>query len=369
MSESPYRICILGGGIAGLTTSCYLLKTYSSSSVILTVISDQYSPNLTSDKAAGYWHSPETDPRRTWALHSYDIFLAESFSVKSSYAGVMTSAAYILHGSEGKYKDGYQPNDNPSFSTHVKHFHQLAKDELQMFADLNPLSGYSFTTAIVEVTKYLQYLRLYLKHLKVEFTQQRVNNLHELSKFDLIINCTGLASKELEPVNDQTLYGVRGQVLRVSAPWIKSVYLWDSGLYYIIPQTDLCVLGGTSEFENESTDVDEKQTRNIIDTCAIIHPSLKNAEIKQIDVGFRPARKINGILTVRVEYECIQGPAQLHVIHNYGHGGNGVTLSWGCAREVVDIIRCQRLLPNSIEKNHVDNLPEHEQLWQLIHKE
>ena len=332
------------------------------------MISDQYSPNLTSDKAAGYWHGPETDPRKTWALHSYDVFLAESFSVKSSYAGVMATAAYILHGSEGKYKDGCQPNDNPSFSTHVKHFHQLRKDELNMFAGLNPLSGYSFTSVVVEVTKYLKYLMLYLKHHKVEFTQQRVNNLHELSKFDLIINCTGLASKEIAPVNDQTLYGIRGQVLRVSAPWIKSVYLWDSGLYYIIPQTDLCVLGGTSEIENENAGADEGQTRNIIDKCATIHPSLKNIEIKQIDVGFRPARKVDGILTVRVEYECINGQTQLHVIHNYGHGGSGVTLSWGCAREVVDIIRDQRLLPNSIQQNRVDNLPEHESLWQLIHE-
>ena len=52
-------------------------------------------------------------------------------------------------------------------------------------------------------------------------------------------------------------------------------------------------------------------------------------------IGFRPAR-VGGI---RLELEIIKtnyGP--LKIIHNYGHGGSGITLSWGCANEIVAII-------------------------------
>ena len=38
---------------------------------------------------------------------------------------------------------------------------------------------------------------------------------------------------------------------------------------------------------------------------------------------------------------------KLQVIHNYGHGGCGVTLSWGCAKQVVDLVHkyknCSRI--------------------------
>ena len=36
---------------------------------------------------------------------------------------------------------------------------------------------------------------------------------------------------------------------------------------------------------------------------------------------------------VRVEAE-----PRTRIVHNYGHGGSGVTLSWGCATEVADLV-------------------------------
>ena len=54
--------------------------------------------------------------------------------------------------------------------------------------------------------------------------------------------------------------------------------------------------------------------------------AVHHAEVVAHRVGLRPARP-----SVRLE-------AEGRVVHNYGHGGAGVTLSWGCAEEVRDLV-------------------------------
>jgi D-amino-acid oxidase len=76
---------------------------------------------------------------------------------------------------------------------------------------------------------------------------------------------------------------------------------------------------------------DERNTADkIIARCAEIEPRLLGAEIVAIRHGTRPKRS-----EVRVELDT--GPGH-PVVHNYGHGGSGLTLSWGCAFEVRDLV-------------------------------
>ncbi|MCY0909922.1 MAG: FAD-dependent oxidoreductase, partial [Sulfobacillus thermotolerans] len=75
--------------------------------------------------------------------------------------------------------------------------------------------------------------------------------------------------------------------------------------------------------------------------CLEFMPVLANAKIDPIEpvrVGLRPFRQQN----VRLEQEM-----GTRIIHNYGHGGAGVTFSWGCALEVVEL--AQKLV--SLVKN------------------
>lgn len=55
-------------------------------------------------------------------------------------------------------------------------------------------------------------------------------------------------------------------------------------------------------------------------------------------VGVRPHR--TGGVRLELEPELLAGK---YVIHNYGHGGGGITLSWGCASVVKDLV--EGLLP------------------------
>ena len=65
-------------------------------------------------------------------------------------------------------------------------------------------------------------------------------------------------------------------------------------------------------------------------------------------VGLRPLRTKG----VRLEWDDDLSNEGFRVLHNYGHGGSGITLSWGCAAEVVEIVAKETPLRKSAEKNN-----------------
>jgi glycine/D-amino acid oxidase-like deaminating enzyme len=86
-------------------------------------------------------------------------------------------------------------------------------------------------------------------------------------------------------------------------------------------------------------------------------PALKDIHHGKVQVGLRPYRD-DGI---RLEHEkTIDG---LDIIHCYGHSGSGITLSWGAAKDVVEIVKT--LLSSAPDKKK-KHLPEDEHLWRLI---
>lgn len=105
----------------------------------------------------------------------------------------------------------------------------------------------------------------------------------------------------------------------------------DDWQAYVVPRRDDVIMGGTAIVNDWTTEPDEQATRGIIERCASICPALAEPEILRVKVGLRPGRP-----TVRLEQE--ERPDGRCVIHNYGHGGAGFTLSWGCAEEVAELV-------------------------------
>jgi D-amino-acid oxidase len=104
-------------------------------------------------------------------------------------------------------------------------------------------------------------------------------------------------------------------------------------LTYILPQGDKVVLGGTAEWVFNHERGEDAVTEAILSRCAIIEPKLQSASVLGMRVGVRPCRD-----AVRVEHSD-----RAHIIYNYGHGGSGMSISWGCALDVVDIVTaCRR---------------------------
>jgi D-amino-acid oxidase len=148
-----------------------------------------------------------------------------------------------------------------------------------------------------------------------------------------VVNCTGTGARELAA--DPAVTPFRGQVVVAENPGIDEFFIGlpDSGaeLVYLFPHGGTVVLGGTEVAEDWNTEPVPAVAGRILRDCAGIDPRLEHARVLAHRVGLRPFRP-----QVRLEAEPHgSGPA---VVHTYGHGGAGNTLSWGCAREAAALV-------------------------------
>ena len=105
-----------------------------------------------------------------------------------------------------------------------------------------------------------------------------------------------------------------------------SIFLDNELPLYIVPRKDAIIIGGTYE-EGITDAVTEAATiSRLFENAYKVFPELKDQKIIGSWAGLRPYRPL-----VRVEREG-------KIIHNYGHGGSGFTLAWGCAEEVASLI-------------------------------
>ena len=89
----------------------------------------------------------------------------------------------------------------------------------------------------------------------------------------------------------------------------------------------MVVVGGTDDEGDWSrTAVAARSRSAILERAIRLVPALAGAEVVAHRVGLRPVRP-----EVRLDVEG-------RVVHCYGHGGAGVTLSWGCADEVSRLV-------------------------------
>ena len=102
---------------------------------------------------------------------------------------------------------------------------------------------------------------------------------------------------------------------------------------YVHPRSGDVVLGGTFQPDDWDTAVDPATTAAILARCLELVPALAGAPVLWQAAGLRPARHGGA----RVELDPVELPGGVPVVHDYGHGGAGVTLAWGCADEIVTL--------------------------------
>lgn len=182
---------------------------------------------------------------------------------------------------------------------------------------------------LIDMPAHLRYLEERLRAAGGSVERRTAGSLEEpAAQAPVVVNCSGLGARELVP--DAWVFPVRGQLVVVENPgieeWLVSASGDAAGTSYLFPQPFGLILGGTAEDHAWDTRPDPATAAAIVERCAAFRPEVAGARVLAHRVGLRPAR-------ARVRVEAVQLPDGTRLVHNYGHGGAGVTVAWGCAEE------------------------------------
>jgi D-amino-acid oxidase len=306
---------VVGAGVVGLTTAITLAEAGLATRIVTAA-----PPAATTSAAAGAIWGPvrcgPPDRCHAWAR--------TGLGVLSALAGEPAAGVHQLTGRE-VCTEFTEP---PAWTGLLPDVRVLGAGDLpQGF-----VSGWQYTAPAVNMPVYLEYLRRRYEGLGGSVTAETVTSLASVAA-PVVVNCTGIGARALVP--DESVIPVRGQIVVAENPGITEFYL-DHGndganYVYLFPHGDLVILGGTA-YEG-ATDMAPRPdvSARIMRDCAAAFPSLRDARVIGQRVGLRPVRP-----SVRLEAEALPGGRVLW--HNYGHGGAGVTLSWGCAAELTSAV-------------------------------
>lgn len=304
-------VAIVGAGVSGLTCAVCLAEAGFRTKIF----AEEIGPATTSAAAGAIWFPYDVLPAEAaiaWSLTTFAAFRDLSGIDGSgvsmielhtcSRAGEIAIPAWALPLGAQRLEAGVIP---PCFS-----------------------SGFRLQVPLVDTTIYLDYLLARYRHsggdLEKDISFARLEDVSR--RFDLVVNCAGIGARTLVP--DLELEPHRGQVVLVAKLALAHAIVCDDPpLMYAFPRRDDCVFGGSNDISSDRKP-DAALSQRIRAECSQVL-GIAPQPILSERVGLRPFRS-SGICLRRDRLS--DGRA---VIHNYGHGGAGFTVSWGCAREVL----------------------------------
>jgi D-amino-acid oxidase len=333
-------VAIIGAGVSGLT--CGVL--FAERGFRTAIFADQIGQQTTSGAAGALWFPYDAEPADKvipWALATYKVLVdlagekrlvnagkLDWFNQSSSESGVsMIELRQYCRAGEIQIPDWAHSLGASGVATAL-----CAVPNRPQAGGYNFSDGFSLRVPLMDTTIYLDYLANRFQKTGGSINSgARFEKLEDVDlKFDLVINCAGIGAREL--AHDIDLEPHRGQVAIV--PKIDNlkcaIVCDDAPLMYAIPRTNDCVFGGTNEVSDD-LDAVPATTNAIVSECARVL-KIDDPRVLCERVGLRPFRKSG----VRLDSEKLRDGRT--VIHNYGHGGSGFTLSWGCAENVFELV-------------------------------
>lgn len=367
------NIVVVGAGVSGLTSAVRLLEAQHR-----VVIFAREAPRYTtSSVAAATWipYAVGGASATNWSLTSLDVFKRE-LATQTSETGVMLRTFVNLLGDAEASAPAWKGSVNAT---------DLHADELPS----GYAAGFTFESPVIDMSLYLRFLERRVIALGGRFEEWDIAQWDEvygswagifpddtdaLTSPRVIVNCAGLGARDLvaEDANDSSdgrgVRPARGQVVRVAANGFDRVILGErEGEHptYVVPRINDIVLGGSYEGDKEMRAVDPVMRADILTRCARLLLSYDKRFAMSLAalVGGETAAEYRALVgpeyadTPRADLASVSDDCGLrpvraeialkrqtlapdrYVIHNYGHGGGGVTLSWGCAQAVADLAK------------------------------
>jgi D-amino-acid oxidase len=312
MTATP-EVLVVGVGIIGLSTAIRLAEL-GAKVVIVTEHEPQDTTSALATAMVGPTFAPPASRLRVWENET----LREVSAVQDLGAGV--------HSCRGRFASRFA-GVLPPGAEKLSRFQPCSDTELPNGFH----SGFWAEVPLVNMPLYVDHLLDRFKRAGGAVEYRAIASLIEAASLSpMVVNCSGLGARYLVP--DSDVAPIRGPKIIVANPGIETFFMegppseeWTS----IHPHGDFAVLGGSSRSSDDTTP-SPAEARTIIDRCTSVEPRLAGAEVIEHRVGLRPGRS-----AIRLEREVLNGST---IVHNYGHGGVGVTLSWGCAHDVVALL-------------------------------
>ena len=361
------KITVIGAGVSGITTALTLQLLGFETEIVTDKKPSDIANKNNYPEFASLFPSASVIPHSVYSPQLEELFKqSQSFFYelrKHVFPGVTTHKHFEVFEFEADQQE--YCNWMPNFTV----FDELAETEIPRRSNDKPLYGWLFDCIFADWSLYFPALIALYQQSGGTITQQKLKqeDISDLSS-EVVINCSGTGGPMLfdDPSENQLI--MRGHLLhKTQAPLITtkdgeivsynytpqpSVYSDAEGNacdVYCYPRKDGWILGGSRQVgqltndniwenfgETSAYTINEIPfPKQIIDLNNEIlnhtyDHSLEVSDNITPSVGYRYIRnRKNGL---RLEKDSASGKT---VYHNYGHGGAGVTLSWGCALEVV----------------------------------
>ena len=307
------EVAVVGGGVVGLTCALELARAGHR----VRVHTADPPEATTSAVAAALWFPYRAAPADAVLRWGATSLAALTRLAGDPATGVTLRPGTVVHRT---------PDPDPWWSPGIPGVRPATADELPPGAP----AGTRCTLPVVDMGRYLPWLAAACASAGVQTVPGRVDGLGEVPG-DVVVVAAGLASGAL--LGDVSGVPVQGQVVRLADPGLTGWVLDEDGpegLTYVIPRGHDVVCGGTAVEGATGTEPDPGVEAALLERACALVPELRGQPVLSRAVGLRPGRP-----TVRLDRLTVAGRP---VVACYGHGGAGITLSWGCAADVAALV-------------------------------